>query len=384
MGKSSVFLCLSILLAACSHATVSSDNSNESSASETATDPEISGSVGDGALIDGQNLTIQGSGFGTKDPVEPLLFDRVSNQTAYGELDDGDINGIVPTGEGFYWTNNGNATDGNDGNVRFYKGSESRVPGTWMYKCLESNDNGKCYFRGPDSGLPFDSDFYISFWHKVDSTTPATNASTKMIRVWPDGSGTNGRLSWTFTQWMIYNEYQDGCLPHSNPSPWIQQSLPPDTSNFHHLELLFTFDQEDECGHTYQNTIWINRTPITATASAFPDMLWGPGRKGLSIGGTYDKIERIGLDVNAPANIDPTNTWFGDIYVDQTRARVLIGDAPQFDDVVHFELQEPHTTWNDNEVMIKVNQGSFGAGEAWIYVVNANGGVNSDGISISF
>ncbi|NTW27232.1 MAG: hypothetical protein HGA36_02840 [Candidatus Moranbacteria bacterium] len=74
-----------------------------------------------------------------------------------------------------------------------------------------------------------------------------------------------------------------------------------------------------------------------------------------------------------------------DFYVDKTRARVEIGNASTFANCTHREIQIPQTTWNDGQLEIKVNQGSFADGAtAYLYVVDEDGSVNAVGYPITF
>jgi MYXO-CTERM domain-containing protein len=64
---------------------------------------------------------------------------------------------------------------------------------------------------------------------------------------------------------------------------------------------------------------------------------------------------------------------FDDVYVDDSWARVEIGDAPTYEDCSHREVQVP-TDWQSTQVTVQVNQGALSAGdEHYLYVVDDEG-----------
>ncbi|MDD5355012.1 MAG: hypothetical protein PHY56_00515 [Candidatus Omnitrophica bacterium] len=74
---------------------------------------------------------------------------------------------------------------------------------------------------------------------------------------------------------------------------------------------------------------------------------------------------------------------FDDIYIANSRARVEIGDASTWATCTHREIQIP-TAWAAGEITATLNTGSF-ADDAtvYLYVVDADGAVNSNGYVIN-
>jgi hypothetical protein len=75
------------------------------------------------------------------------------------------------------------------------------------------------------------------------------------------------------------------------------------------------------------------------------------------------------------------NNWryFADVYLDYSRARVILGNAPTFAGSTVREVQVP-TVWNDASIQITANLGAFADDQvAYLYVVDENGNVNADG-----
>jgi len=72
------------------------------------------------------------------------------------------------------------------------------------------------------------------------------------------------------------------------------------------------------------------------------------------------------------------------MYIDNSFARVEIGDKPVYDNCAHREIQIP-TAWSDGSVTFSVNKGSFPQGaQAYLYIVDEGDNVNANGYPLSF
>jgi len=72
-----------------------------------------------------------------------------------------------------------------------------------------------------------------------------------------------------------------------------------------------------------------------------------------------------------------------DVYIDNTRARVEIGNASTWSGCTHREVQIP-TSWSSGSITATVNQGSFADGaSAYLYVVDAEGAASASGYPIT-
>lgn len=88
-------------------------------------------------------------------------------------------------------------------------------------------------------------------------------------------------------------------------------------------------------------------------------------------------------NVDDPHTLD-TTYYFDDIYIDDSWARVEIGNNSVYDNCTHREMQIPKGVWAQNSVTFTVNQGSFNNGDkAYLFVVDGNG-VASVGKQIVF
>lgn len=82
-------------------------------------------------------------------------------------------------------------------------------------------------------------------------------------------------------------------------------------------------------------------------------------------------------DTDRSLPVASVKTYWGELYVDNTLARVELGNAPAFDDCTHREIQIP-VTWSDNQVSFTVNSGSFDDGEElYLFVVDADGSASA-------
>jgi hypothetical protein len=71
------------------------------------------------------------------------------------------------------------------------------------------------------------------------------------------------------------------------------------------------------------------------------------------------------------------NVYFDDIYIDNTWARVEIGNASTYSACTKREIQ-PAVRWSDSSIDITLNQGSFSTlNGLFLFVVDSNGNASS-------
>lgn len=72
-------------------------------------------------------------------------------------------------------------------------------------------------------------------------------------------------------------------------------------------------------------------------------------------------------------------SWISEIYIDSSFQRVVIGNAPRYEDVTHKELQRP-TAWSKDEIEVALHLGSLGFNQdLYVYVIDRDGVPNSIG-----
>jgi Tol biopolymer transport system component len=94
------------------------------------------------------------------------------------------------------------------------------------------------------------------------------------------------------------------------------------------------------------------------------------------VGGGQLNRPRIG-HFYGNGSYDSLTSYFSEAYIDNTQARVEIGNGPTWRESNHREIQIP-SAWSNNSITITVNQGSFTSGQkVYLYVVDGNGNVSS-------
>ncbi len=83
----------------------------------------------------------------------------------------------------------------------------------------------------------------------------------------------------------------------------------------------------------------------------------------------------VAVNVEDPHTLDATY-HFDDIYIDDSWARVEIGNSPTYEKCTHREMQIP-SEWNDTEITITKNQGLFLDGtNGYLFVIDEDGVVS--------
>jgi hypothetical protein len=98
--------------------------------------------------------------------------------------------------------------------------------------------------------------------------------------------------------------------------------------------------------------------------------------------GTQNVWEELEImSYSAIDNNNKSQAFVDDFYLDNSPARVELGNAPIWNNCTHREIQLPDN-WSTNNISIKLNQGTFQDGQkAYLFVVNSNN-VASQGYEI--
>ena len=92
--------------------------------------------------------------------------------------------------------------------------------------------------------------------------------------------------------------------------------------------------------------------------------------------GTWNEV-RIGYymahdAIGNCASAGDAYTFWDDVYIDNTPARIELGNAATYGACTHREIQIP-SAWSDTQVSLTMNTGTFDGGQvAWLYVATAN------------
>ena len=367
--------------------------------------------AGGNKLISGRTYTLQGAGFGLKNPVEPILFDTVDNQDLYNSLNHGDV---VPTrsanGSGYPWWSNGYSSvpwDMVNDNVKYWE-TDNRVSGRPHYHA-----EGAGFLASGDFDDEVSETLYVNWWLKVNYnlfnlpsictvaySINTMNVNTKLLKLWPGWVGeisSKGRMTLEADDISMGDAFQEVSPPCVDYAGYVPQNAHVslwddinDVNEWHNMEVFVNNSGYDSgVGHisTWSDGVVENEDLIFCSKD--------PQTLVRAIGvHTYKQISG-GLpddrrndwhcfeDVyGAPLQID-----FGDIYIDNTLAKVMVCDFGLWSerDTGHCEMQLPKITWDVSTIEFESNRGTFGLNQPlYIYVMNADGVVNEGGYGIEF
>jgi hypothetical protein len=308
--------------------------------------PDVSNLVG--VVEDQQTVTITGSGFGIKSPAAPLKWD---------DFESGAI-GTNLTGWSF------------TGDPVVYSTEQTRAPGHQSAYQNYTNSYARGLIMYP---LPAFQKMYVSgWWYNEVGGAPSRNF--KLIN-WSGGAG------------------------HGNATlPQCRTDMYPSTTSGH-LDLMPTDGPETHdwglSGNIYSGE-WMR-------IERFMDV----GTPGSSNGETWlyrnlnEWASLNNVRVYNPGDIytmllithyfardtgTPTpwmKSFWDELYIDITPARVELGNASTWDACTRREIQIP-SAWSQDSLTFTVNQGAFTPGQtAYVYVVNAAEEHNATGFPLT-
>lgn len=171
--------------------------------------------------------------------------------------------------------------------------------------------------------------------------------SSKFMRVWDTDDGVGGiRHSWTNGQYTTEG-VDSGVDTKITPNEWCQLEL--------HVDLTDN-----------QVSRWLNGQLVETFAPS-----------DTRTSGNSPTLKLIGVDGKQTYNLPE----FGEIYVDSTPQRAVIGDASTWAACTRRELQRA-TAWGVSEVTSIVNTGDI-SGSKYLYIVDATGApVSTNGVEL--
>lgn len=345
--------------------------------------PAVTGTTG--TLTHGTSVTISGSGFGSKASAAPVAF---------GDMENNSVNARIGA-----WTQTGYP----DGIITVSGSNARHANSSYNATCTFANQNEFCAFQG----APASASIYAQYWVYLDSGFDWGLANIKLFRLWATSGAENLRVQ-SYNRGDVVVEgpdeghggyYSGACPPSpsggwypvvpggstadavwghsSNCSDWLPgsiewRSLQTDISKsaWH----LFQFEFQEGSANTANGTLrwWVDGKKVFDHSDVTTRT------------GAYNKFVQV-LGFYRDSTNDGTGTLhLDDLYIDNTWSRVEIGDASTYATSTHREIQ-PATSWEDGSVAVTLNRGSFGASDnAYLYVVDSTGAVNSSGYAITF
>lgn len=185
-----------------------------------------------------------------------------------------------------------------------------------------------------------------------------TPGSQKYLRVWDEASGQEGiRFSWTQRHQTISDRNTGSSIVNGQATPLVPEE-------WH----LFELEMDTAAGRVQT---FVNGQPmkrITYPEDTAATELGSPTIALLGLNGKVGKFQETTVD---------------DIYMDTQFNRVVIGNAKQFANVTHYEIQN-YSSWSDESIRVKANLGSLDPNQdLHLFVDNPEGEFNEQGLSLA-
>ncbi len=321
-------------------------------------------------------VTLTGSGFGAKGAAAPVVWDDASGTDVAAKW-----NGAWPNCSGNGTHNLAYRTPAQVGrNVPLPHSRITRyIAGAHYSPTPGAHCGYSVILWKTRTTTSFPSYSYISWYQRVDDS-------------WRFGGDDNFK---TFA-------YSEGSGPYNLPNNWYAEYNPRPTSRTsgaaYHLNddatrtATQSLQSPDQNGHSW----WWNGA-INPMSGAWTKVemelkytnltdgyikLWENGVLKIDYRGPTDRLrgssrtEGIG---GYARNYPYTTNWryFADVYLDYSRARVVLGNAPTFAASTLREVQVP-TSWSATSIAVTANLGALATGTtAYLYVVDPNGQVSA-------
>ncbi len=300
--------------------------------------PSVSGVSG--TLTHGSDVTISGSGFGTKSTAAPALFDKVEG--TWAGLSNGQA---IPTATA-PWTGDSEST------YNTSSGEQRSIRSSANYHTVNSTYNFVDGFVAPGRS----SKLYVAWWFRDN----LFDTGGKFLRLSDSTNLENRTFTWANQGSYLY-DYGDCIISGGSSVLWQSTQVPANIWHFHEIY----FDTAAKTWAVYVDGVSHGSTRYSGCNSLIIDEVW-----------------KVGMDAGGES--PPTQTsWLDDIYIDNTWTHVVIGNASTYTACTHFEVQ-PASAWGASSASIKINQGSFADGSSqYLYVVDSTGVANATGFPIT-
>jgi hypothetical protein len=308
-----------------------------------------------GTVSSGESISIDGTGFGSKISGPPAMWD-----TFDGGLPGSTVRDPIV---GPDWTIN---TVGSVNIPPVYSNLYSRS-GALSAKCTFPVEQWACQFASTTPGV-IHPEIYFSAYMRCDYFYPYT-INHKLFRVHHTYFNTNIGYPNIYVGIMAGINAslisQDAVLPLYTRE-YFPYSFASYLTNWVRLEGYFYASTGQAADGTMRfsidNVVLVNETSainqIDAASSGWETVAFGDFLGHSESPGTSD-------------------SYWDDVYVDYTQARVEIGNSIVFNECTHREIQIP-SAWADNSITVTFNQGSFNVGDSvYLFVVDSTGSASS-------
>ena len=307
----------------------------------------------DGSISQNQSVTISGSGLGSKAQPSPLLWDTFEVGT--GKITNGKAATIGT------WNSEGTTYDAEYSSTSPHSGSRS------AYVPQKVGDGISHRLR---KTAPSDySTLYLDFWMNMSLVNGVYSENWKPWNI--NSYYGNDKLEMIFNYYnnnsghFIFYDYSKGTLPSSSwPSDYAVNN------EWKHYQLQFRESSPSASdGHV---SYWVNGKSYYQSNAAMTR----------ASSKTRNQVDIGNLWQNANGN-GGGRVYVDNVYIDTSWARVELGNAATYAGSTHREIQVA-SSWTDKGITVTVNTGSFAANQnVYLYVVDANGNVNTTGYPVA-
>lgn len=321
-----------------------------------------------GTLNHKSAVTITGSGFGSKPTAAPAVWDDAS--TGKYPTDNGKWSG--------YWPN---VTEPTSYYMRYTTPIKGiGLPHTKATRYLAGGHGGSgdlmAVFWKNYTISSYPHYVYINYYYRVDSAWNFCSGDNNFKL------GSHSQAGGAYNEPYWYYEHRNGDLtgpsanvgaytpyiPSSNGGSHSFGSVANPVANWVKMELEIAYTSASS-GYV---KLW-NNGKLKAQYNG-PTDAGGLGSKAEAIGG-YARCHGSGM----------SNNWryFADLYLDFSRARVVLANNANLSSATIVEPQIP-SSWNSTAITVSVNLGKFSAGQtAYLFAIDSSGQPNATGYPVT-
>jgi hypothetical protein len=305
-----------------------------------------------GTPAQGGTVVISGSSFGTKPIAAPVVYD---------DFDSGVAGNPISTAAGW------NEVGYSGTQIPRYD-SAVKHAGTNSMKLYWDNWQSACSVR---KNGDFSREFYLDGWFQYDQEDgPPYSRVVKLMLLFGSGALEYPQIHFG-TSNCTQNEsfHIGGYADETTQTSMVYGVRLGDLiGRFRHIQLWIR--ASDSGQHNGAIRLWLDGQLI-ASSDAYLTVADNQGFWNHVRLGYYHAHDGI------PGLCDPSPGdaygWWDNVYIDNTQARVELGNAATYDACTLREIQVP-ASWSESAVTVNFKQGAFTAGQsAYLFVVSANG-----------
>lgn len=324
-----------------------------------------------GAIISGGRLLVSGSGFGVKPVALPLVYDDFRNGTV-GNIVAGNAPMMRAIGGSFNWAD---FTAGSN-RPRY---STTRLMGSKARSCLHNFTSGSFAqsLQIIHTMLNAGDEVYFTWWEYRDRQTVASSRNTKPFYIYGNIGGSTPSMLSGFGE-VGGAENDPGFRTTAQESNLTPNSLFNYTQNQVTIEAEWIrwefFIRQSDISVANGAAIYHLQTPEQGIP--ITQMVSSEAFCTRSISGYFRQFMLVDYydQHNLAGDTAGIHVYSTDMYFDNTRARVELGDFSTWATCRKRFIQPTDVSWSDSYIDSQYNPGDFSAGStAYAYVVLSNG-----------